>query len=60
MYYALTAVWGLAHSVHISNLLAVVYDFVGERQMALLFGIVLFFEGIGAIIGAPICGRILY
>ena len=57
MYYALTAVWGLGQGALIANLLAVLYDFCGTPQLAVMFGLHLCAEGIGALIGAPISGE---
>ena len=56
MYYVLTVLWGLGQGAVIANLLAVVYDFCGPKQLAVLFGLHLCAEGIGAFIGAPIAG----
>lgn len=57
MYYSVAVVWGLAQGAFIANLLAVVYNFCGEEHLAVLFGLELFAEGIGAIIGAPLSGK---
>lgn len=54
MYYTLTAVWGVGQGIHIANLLAVIHDYCGANQLALLFGVHLCAEGVGALIGAPI------
>ena len=56
MYYVLTVLWGLGQGAVIANLLAVVYDFCGPLVLAVLFGLHLCAEGIGAFIGAPIAG----
>lgn len=56
MYYALAVVWGLGQGALIANILTVVYDFCGADQLALLFGLHLCAEGIGAFIGTPISG----
>ena len=60
MFYGLTAVWGFAQGAHIANLLAVMCDFCGADQMALLFGIVLLAEGLGSITGTPLCGTVIF
>lgn len=58
MYYILAAVWGVCQGALIANLLAVVYDFCGVEQLAVLFGLNLCAEGIGAIAGPALCGEL--
>jgi len=58
MYYAVAGIWGIAQGIQIANLLAVVYDFCGADQLAVLFGLELFTEGIGGAIGPPLCGKL--
>lgn len=55
-YYVLAALWGSSKGALIANLLAVAYDFCGAEQLALLFGLHLCAEGIGSLVGAPLCG----
>jgi hypothetical protein len=57
MYYTLAAVWGAGQGALIANLLAVVYDCCGGDQLTMLFGLLLCAEGIGGLIGAPLCGK---
>lgn len=57
MYYTLTALWGLGRGAKMANVLAVVHDFCGVEQLAVLWGLQLCAQGTGAFIGAPLSGK---
>lgn len=56
MYYVLAVIWGSSKGALIANLLAVAYDLCGPEKLALLFGLHLFAEGLGSLVGSPLCG----
>ncbi|XP_067950417.1 monocarboxylate transporter 12-like [Watersipora subatra] len=58
MFYAMVGLWGLAQGASIANLLGVLDNFCGVKQLALLFGLYLFAEGFGALGGPPLCGYV--
>lgn len=57
MYYALCAIFGVGYGILIANLLAVLHMFSGEDKLANLLGFHLMFEGIGGLVGTPLCGK---
>ncbi|XP_067950601.1 monocarboxylate transporter 14-like [Watersipora subatra] len=59
MFYSLSAVYGLTQGTLLGNLLGVVNDLVyGDNLLALLFGLELFAEGVGALSGTPLASYI--
>ena len=58
MYYAMTGIWGLGQGAFVSNLLGALDGLCEKNLLALLFGLHLFTEGVGAIIGAPFCSEL--
>ena len=58
MFYVLAGFWGVAQGASIGNLLGVLDDFCHVNQLALLFGLNLFTEGVGALAGTPLCGKL--
>lgn len=57
MFYVLCVIWGLADGASIANLLAFIYQFCEVRLLALLLGLNLFAEGLGALAGTQLCSK---
>ena len=57
MFYVLAGIWGLAEGASIGNLLGVLGEFCHVNQLAILFGLHLFTEGVGALAGTPLCSK---
>ena len=51
-------VYGIAYGAQIANLLSVAYDICGPDQMVILFSFELAFEGVGGLIGSPLCSKL--
>ena len=49
--------YGIAYGAQIANLMAVSHDMCGVEMMVVLFACEVCFEGIGSLIGAPICSE---
>lgn len=51
------AFFGFVIGVQLSNLLGVAYNICGADQMVVLFGLELAFEGVGGLVGPPLCSE---
>ena len=58
MFYVLGVIWGIGQGACIANILGVLDYLCTVDQLSYLLGLELFAEGLGALVGAPFCGKI--
>ena len=59
MFYVLAGAWGLVQGASIANLLGFIHGFCAPEQLAVLFGLYMFAEGVGSLGGLNLIGKFL-